>query len=630
MNDLKNLGLELKKMGLSNEKFELSILISKLAAEQLELIPPEDIKYNCSICGYPHETSDISFYSADDLASRAVTPKYVLPGTKLYPVCLDCEEDQMILPCALCDEPLEEGDSTLVTEDLLDEADGFKTYDLPRGELYPVCHDCYSEELTEYCADCYDADEKGTFEHYNPNNDKICESCSFKYTPCSECSELISMEYGEYHSTDHGVYCFDCGVPNSNDIEALSAGLTKSFNESDYRPKDLLPLSSVTISKTINLLANIYKKNQAKEFASPKASRNFMATLMNQKIPEEDKIFLKNFLTKSLSFRELERYRSKNQIDISSLESRRGVVSWLMSFGVNMGQAETLLRLFEEGDMRLFDKSIPLETISPLSIESIKKILDYDSYKKEFMNEFSKEFAPIKDAKVTKGYYPLDVVFEVQGPRDSGKDSSFVIVMNPSERMLDYSDFIFGKAGREAWKMMSSMGTYHFHGAIAYARIGNNDGEWVIDNLQRDSDLSNFKRSESRIENDPMREEIKNAAKWWDKQLKHWASHMLLVIRDFAKESGSELYLTTYDIQTDKWSSLPEKNRDIYDKIPEELRKMRQKAREVNESGKDVDDVLPKLVTYDGEVEDTSGRFNDLWRLANRIRRLVKLAKIQR
>jgi hypothetical protein len=637
MNNLIQLSKEFKKLGLHDEKFELSFLLAKIAAQQLELWPVDERVYNCAVCGKPTEFYDATFRDEDEILGRNIKLQYEA-DKGVYPVCSDCEEEHIKLPCAICENEIDTGEETEVTLEMLEAADIVPPYRLPDDEMYHVCDDCYYEELYESCADCSEFSIKGELEHYNSNNEKICSDCSQNYISCEECGGLIDMENDMWHSDpDYGsAYCEDCGMPSINDFGSMDNSLDKIQRESPYNPDSYMPLTAHTISKTLGLLTNLYKKYQGRPVAPAKASRNFLNTVMNQKVPDADKDFLKEFLIAKFSSEKLREYIANNNIDIANLDDRKKIVNWMMPFGFEAGSAELIIRALEESDDRLI-RELSSSKIDPnrqlIDIEKVKQIIDHDQYRREFLNQFSLEFAPVKGLKAMKGFSPMDVTFDVVAPRDTEKVRSFVVVMRPSKEMIENAKLIFGDPGKIAWDMMSSRGTYHFSGAIAYARIGNNDGEWVIDNLQKDADIFNFGKQRDSLNSSytpEVAEEVEKAAKWWEKQTKNWAAQMLLVLREFAKKSGAELYLTTFEQQKEKWSTLPERNKDIYDKLPKELSIMRQKAQELAGIPEEDREPFPSMVEYKGDIEDVNSwnSTEELWRLAARIRRLVKLARI--
>lgn len=47
-----------------------------------------------------------------------------------------------------------------------------------------------------------------------------------------------------------------------------------------------------------------------------------------------------------------------------------------------------------------------------------------------------------------------------------------------------------------------------------------------------------------------------------------WAPYLLDMIREIGKEADKKVYLTTFEMQQDKWSAIPDRNVDIYNKTP--------------------------------------------------------------
>lgn len=68
------------------------------------------------------------------------------------------------------------------------------------------------------------------------------------------------------------------------------------------------------------------------------------------------------------------------------------------------------------------------------------------------------------------------------------------------------------------------------------------------------------------------RSEVDKALNFWFKAIdKFYAPYLLKQIRDFARERNQPAYLTPFDLQEAKWHSIPERNRDTYDRLPQQM-----------------------------------------------------------
>ena len=109
------------------------------------------------------------------------------------------------------------------------------------------------------------------------------------------------------------------------------------------------------------------------------------------------------------------------------------------------------------------------------------------------------------------------------------------------------------------------------------------------------------------------------AAKWWDKQTSNWATQLIFAIMELAKTSGVRLYLTPFYVQKNKWGSIPEKSRDVYDGIPSELayaRKEKVKEQKDDDMELSLSTSLPREEEWSGTLDEQFTEGNNFWRLA--------------
>ncbi|MAG40226.1 hypothetical protein CMI41_04645, partial [Candidatus Pacearchaeota archaeon] len=239
-----------------------------------------------------------------------------------------------------------------------------------------------------------------------------------------------------------------------------------------------------------------------------------------------------------------------------------------------------------------------------------------------------------KRLEMIRKFHPIPVDYEVTESRYNDIPS-FTIVMKPSSRMIEMSKSIFGDKGQEAWNLLSKRGTQHHRGAIAYARISQvEDESLVINNFQRDSDIYNLGKEllKSYKESDS---DLYDAIRWWDKKVKFWHIQFLLTLMEFAKKQREALFFTPFEVQKRKWSTVPERNRDVYDKVPEEMMTANRAglqefyADREEEEREDIiaDELFPRMEHYEGRIERVHGGY-DLWRLAEDFERKRLLYKI--
>jgi hypothetical protein len=571
MKQLLALSKILQNNKLHNERFRLSLLLAKLAAEQLELFPEEEYQYKCVKCDGVFTSDMVDTFDTDDLTKYQVEMTYEIEGLSEYPICDACQQD-LEDHCALCG--TQYGDDTVaISRDTLHDADALSAleYQLENDE-YPVCYDCLDEYIYFYCANCEEHIIKGhQDEVYVEGEGTVCETCyEQNYLMCESCEAMFHRENESYRIINDEIFCEDCTPSNVNNNYSLQQGIGRALPKDDFVN---LVLSRETISKIKNLVEPMARKHRNKDIVPPKQAKHFKSFIQKMRIEDTEKEAVLKFI---------ERFGADNE--------------WQLDVG-KLLKLNDYIQGIEAKDRAFADK--------------------YDTKTKR---------------KRTKGYTPMSVSYSVRDPRDGALFRSFVVVMKPSEDMLEAASRLFGREGGWAWKMLSesgySAGLIHFNGAIAYARISNHDGDWIIDNLQCDADSAAWRKTmkhEAYKKNilDTCEtfnldlEDIEEAAKWWLNKTKHWSMQFLLDLQKIAEESVSKLYLTTFDTQLEKWTSIPDKNLTVYDEIPRELSQMRQNA--VPEEEKE--NVYPQLLDEYGQTEEGDGyelEYDKIWRIARR------------
>jgi len=133
--------------------------------------------------------------------------------------------------------------------------------------------------------------------------------------------------------------------------------------------------------------------------------------------------------------------------------------------------------------------------------------------------------------------------------------TSFVIY--PSELLLEYAESCSSGAREYYKKHLAKIG--HHPGALGYARLSESNGNIIVDNLQTDLDSQNLNI------------EKPNAAWWANTIKKFWLTTLLDMLRKFGNKIGKPIYLTSFKMQQEKWDRIPDRNKDVYDRIPEAM-----------------------------------------------------------
>jgi len=170
----------------------------------------------------------------------------------------------------------------------------------------------------------------------------------------------------------------------------------------------------------------------------------------------------------------------------------------------------------------------------------------------EEVNRIKTEYPNLKGFKP----YPVDIKIE------SGKNhGGSVFVIYPSEEFLNYAEIIQPGAKEAYDNHIERKG--HHRGALAYARFTLSKGNIIIDNLQTDIDAQAF--HDQVLKSTP-------ALQWWTSTIKKfWVPYLLDALRKFGQSVEKKIYLTNFDMQKIKWHSIPERSKDIYDRIPETM-----------------------------------------------------------
>ncbi len=248
-------------------------------------------------------------------------------------------------------------------------------------------------------------------------------------------------------------------------------------------------------------------------------------------------------------------------------------------------------------DVKQIEKTIlpkillPLKA-KPFSLETIERQCDKAKLAPElktFLLQVAKseKFATMEDLigklsrqvetdKQVKEKYPNikrlnKIPLEIRTVEEDDRDMpSFTLTIRPAKSLIEYAENLFPGTGRQALQKLSDGG--HHQGAMAYARIGFDEDEdaFVINNLQTDADLQKLVRSNSGELPDHLKP-MEPALRWWLKQFENWPAQLLDIVRQFGLKMDKPVYLTNFSMQKKKWNRIPERSKDVYDRVPAQM-----------------------------------------------------------
>jgi hypothetical protein len=202
-------------------------------------------------------------------------------------------------------------------------------------------------------------------------------------------------------------------------------------------------------------------------------------------------------------------------------------------------------------DISRNEKEIPGGVINLATAEQLEPVIE--SFKSQLaeLKSFKEKYPNIK------GFKPLPVNIMVERSRMGHSGSVFALY--PTEEFL-MNAAVLQPGARAAYdRFIKNKG--HHSGALGYARFSMSNGKIVIDNLQTDIDAQGF--SDDDLQKNP-------ALKWWVNSIKKfWAPYLLDALNKLGRQIEREVYLTTFEMQQKKWNRIPERNVDIYNRIPD-------------------------------------------------------------
>lgn len=462
--------------------------------------------------------------------------KRVSYETKLHPICQTCFDENSYH----CDDP----DCDFVTLDPDDIIDVKTRKWVPDpkqqfGGKYEDIHKQFCEKHGAKCESCnkgLEIEDDDTVTINNGNDHYHSDCYSEVFTTCDECGTEVYNE--DARSTEDGqILCANC----YDEEEERKAGIEEGIPEEDLdTAKEILD-------------------NQEKFF--PLDADTIQKSVLPT-IQLAIKYVSKNPVRPTGQ-------NDKNLDDIESFIHKR------------LQKPETKAAVSAKLE-NLFYKAKPSSRITEINWGQIMKDLEAFFIKSiEEANRIKTEYPNLKGFKP----YPVDIKIE------SGKyHGGSVFAIYPSQEFLQYAELIQSGA-KEAYDLYIERKGHH-QGALAYARFTLSKGNIIIDNLQTDIDAQAF--DDEILKANP-------ALQWWVSTIKKfWAPYLLDALRKFGQAVEKKIYLTNFDMQKIKWRSIPERNKDIYDRIPEAMNmpaeKIEAKPEDLMEKKWDMRRVARKLL----------------------------------
>ena len=467
--------------------------------------------------------------------------------------------------------------------------------------LLPICLEC-ADDIFSKCYDC--GDTKFEEEMRSVDGRNICERCSEDYSSCDGCNDMVASE-NMHWDDDYG----------------------ESYCESCWRKKEAEKTDVDDFDNPVNLAA----------------SNLFFLTGNKQSL---DKLL-----------NSLEGLKNKTKGGPAS-KLRQDFINIFKANGIKEDEAKIIISTMDNsGSLHLMGDPVGEQDFKWYIDGYIKAVNNYMSHQEGFYSKYplaidgdvkTQNIYSGKKIELLKNYQPIPVTYEYDSA-NRGKDN-FVIKMMPTTVFMQQAEVLFPGVGKNAWQHFSNSGTQHHRGCIAYARISYDGENMVIDNLQRDADLNNAKPGDykARFSSDPEKADMaEKALRWFDKRTSKWYIQFADYLINFAKENDKKLYLTNFKTQKRKWGSIPDKNMEVYDNLPEEMasasfyRKLQEMKREdpaetaeslaekVRDGSVSVYPVRDDSPDPNLKIEDLRSPVDGIWRLAkkNRIFGLFKKSK---
>lgn len=455
--------------------------------------------------------------------------------------------------------------------------------------MLPVCNDC-TRDLIASCDDCGKYKYKTEMQSANDNGRLICGRCAENYSYCDDCSRMITSDESYWDENNTATYCESCYEEHK--AERID---TSDFSEPKERASERLFFPSGNKQILQKLVAGLeILKGKTRGGTPDRCSQDFLNAFKANGFKEDEAISLINTVGSAANLELMGN-------PVGAEDFKWYIQSYITAIQNSIYEQDSFYSKY------------------PLAIDAQTNTQNIFSGKK---------------LDLIRGYQPMPVTYEYDEANRG--ESNFVIKMMPGKTLLEQAETLFPKFGKESWRWFSRTGTQHHPGCIAYARIASYDDYFVIDNFQRDADANNGKPEDyaDRFSDPADKLMAQKAIKWWDKRTTRWYVQFAAYLVSFAEHNDKKLYLTNFETQKKKWSRLPEKNREVYDNLPEEMssasfyKKLRElrddepelTAEELKERVRNGEiKILPThYESFDGNVEDLSRAVGGIWRLAKR------------
>lgn len=466
--------------------------------------------------------------------------------------------------------------------------------------LLPICSDCV-EDIFQECNECGKVKIEDNMLEFDGN--KICERCSEDFYSCDGCNSLARSEDMHFVEEDHNSYCESC-----------------------WRERESEKIDTDDFNNPINLASDSL----------------FFLTGNKQS--------LEKLLTS------LDGLKNKTRGGPAS-KLRQDFINIFKANGIKEDEAKIIISTIDSAGLGLIGDPVGEQDYKWYIDSYIKAIKNYMSHQESFYSKYplaidgdvkTQNIYSGKKIELLKNYQPIPVTYEYDSANRG--DNNFVIKMMPTNIFLEQAESLFPGIGKDAWKYFAGSGTQHHPGCIAYARISYDGENLVIDNLQRDADLNNSNPDtyKARFSSEPEKADMaEGALRWFDKKTSKWYIQFTDYLINFAKTNDKKLYLTNFKTQKQKWRSIPDKNMEVYDNLPEELssasfyRKLQEMKREnpdetaeslvqkIKDGSVSVYPAKDNSPDPDLKIEDLREPVDGIWRLAkkNKIFCLFKKSK---
>lgn len=355
----------------------------------------------------------------------------------------------------------------------------------------------------------------------------LCEECLGDLKTCDSCSEPIAEDTQWFESTWGTEICEECIEGGSYSI-CTQCGKADSQEDMHYVEDDG------------DYCDECYKglEGESVEWAQ--------GVLSNLDIPIGKNLPVKRKALENVN-NFLGMYSQKFDTDSSLTEDEVGkLLHVAKKSGLN------------EAAMQYLDHLVK----SKKTVEEVGEAVDgnieaQDHMKSLYPNLKNFEDLPV-DVEVTSNYLQ-----EIPG---------FTITITPNDEFFEWAEKK-NPGAKAAWNIISD--TPHHPRTLAYVRCAYDGGdEIVINNLQRDADLDNFRE---KVKHHPglsgmVDQRLEQSAIWLNQVTKHWDTFLIHLISSMAKSEDKKAYLTSAEMQEDKWSRTPEfKNRRTYNDVPQAM-----------------------------------------------------------